>query len=142
MQEMLDIVLDYAGDHRFHFTVDASPWYRSTIISQNSKFTPRWYGLSISIWWLTRSNAFWLSSVVINSISFAVMLEQTSLSIRAVLGYNSWSISGTCVNGEMEWRHQPQLFHKPGSSSRGCSLNSSVQTILKRATQWSGKSQH
>jgi hypothetical protein len=25
MQEMLDIVLDYAGDHRFHFTVDASP---------------------------------------------------------------------------------------------------------------------
>jgi hypothetical protein len=64
---MLDIVLDYAGDHRrtpwfmeklrlvspFHFTVDVSPWYRSAITSQNSKFTPRWHSLSISVWWLT-----------------------------------------------------------------------------------------
>ena len=80
-----------------HFTVDVSPWYRSTITSQNSKFTPRWYSLSISIWWLTTSNAFWLSNVVINSISFAEMLEQTSLSISAAIFGESPSVKPNCM---------------------------------------------
>jgi hypothetical protein len=56
-----------------HFTVDVSPWYRSAITSQNSKYTPKWHSLSICIWWLTMSNAFWISNVVTNSISFAEM---------------------------------------------------------------------
>jgi hypothetical protein len=43
------------------------------------------------------SNAFWLSSVVINSISFAVMLEQTSLSIRAAIFGESPSVNPNCM---------------------------------------------
>jgi hypothetical protein len=95
-----------------------------------------WWSNLIEIWLLNK-----FSSRIYREENFLESWISTRLMMEKTLGCNSWSISGTCVNGEMEWRHQPQLLHKPGIS-RGCSLNSFVQTIFKRATQWSGKSQH
>ena len=73
-----------------------------------------WWSNLIEIWLLNK-----FSSRIYREENFLESWISTRLMMEKTLGCNSWSISGTYVNGEMEWRHQPQLLHKTGSSSRG-----------------------